>query len=163
LLTQWNGYLTASVQKYAGKSSELTDLLGQVGRIALWRATLVFSSEAGHSFENFARRVIKNAMIQELRDIKGTRSKVWQQVTEVPEILSDDPDPYTRLEQRAIIDRISSWTESLPETLKKLYLLLYHVELPQSAAARLLGVSQPRVSQLHRQILTLGRRQLTNK
>jgi DNA-directed RNA polymerase specialized sigma24 family protein len=67
----------------------------------------------------------------------------------------DDNDPWIR-------DTIARWVNGLPKSLQKLYELIYVKECTQREAASLMRVSQPRIAQLHRQLLQRGRQELAH-
>jgi RNA polymerase sigma factor (sigma-70 family) len=56
---------------------------------------------------------------------------------------------------------VAAWVGSLPSPMRRIYQHLYAEDLSQREAARLMNLSQPRVAQLHRQLLERGRQQLT--
>jgi RNA polymerase sigma factor (sigma-70 family) len=54
---------------------------------------------------------------------------------------------------------LNQWVASLPGVLADVFEASYELELTQRQIAVRLGVSQPRVNQLHRQLIQLARRQ----
>ena len=67
----------------------------------------------------------------------------------------DDNDPWIR-------DAVARWVNGLSKSLQKLYELIYVKGYTQREAASLMGISQPRVTQLHRQLLQRGRQELAH-
>jgi DNA-directed RNA polymerase specialized sigma subunit len=57
-------------------------------------------------------------------------------------------------------DAIRRWIRSLSARLQAVYHLLYVRGCTQREAATVIGVTQPSVAQLHRQLLQRGRREL---
>jgi RNA polymerase sigma factor (sigma-70 family) len=66
---------------------------------------------------------------------------------------TDTPDPEQTLIDAEAIRHLRAMLPTLPASLKKMFELLYDEELDQRAAAVRIGISQPRVAQLHRQLL----------
>jgi RNA polymerase sigma factor (sigma-70 family) len=80
-----------------------------------------------------------------------------------PEVLpwgNDDCGPHQLLVKREEVARVRSWALSLPPRQRAIYQALYVEGMPQVKAARLLGVSQARISQLNAVLLASARRDL---
>lgn len=66
---------------------------------------------------------------------------------------SDAPDPETVVERRELIRHLAAALAKLPKNEKLVLALYYHEELTMREISRVMGVSEPRVSQLHAQAL----------
>lgn len=154
LLDQWEPMIKRIVRRYVHNSSDSDDLL-QVGRLALWRAANYFKAAAGFQFGHYAKRAIKNNVRREAARLARERSRQWplDGNPEVLERLNADEAYRAQVVAEVITERMSA----LPSDQQAIFRLLYVEGLTQRAAARQLGVSQPRVAQLHRSLLQLGR------
>jgi DNA-directed RNA polymerase specialized sigma subunit len=63
--------------------------------------------------------------------------------------------PTWAADERSLSVRL--WITSLPQRFQQVYSLLYVHGATQREAARAMGISQPRVAQLHQELLALGR------
>ncbi len=164
LLEAWEPSIRATARRaiasrYAKTGHESTpDLqrdLAQAGRLALWRAVAGFNPSTGHPFVHYARRAIKNAVQKELGR-PSTSSAIYLS----PEAEQGDPSGQARRNfeqaERGIL--VAGWLRSLPQVLHRIYELLYKEGLSQRQIAGQLGVSQPRISQLHKRLLAQGAR-----
>jgi RNA polymerase sigma factor (sigma-70 family) len=137
------------------------DDLEQAGRIALWRSTARFDARRG-AFINYARRAVKNAIrteIQRARRVSEGGGPPNQPKGDIAEGIENHCDLPDSLDLFAIL-RVRRWLETLPLTLRNLFALIYRNGLSQRDAARILRVSQPRVAQLHTELLRRGREAL---
>jgi len=104
----------------------------------------------------YLRRVIQNAVRDAARRERrtyGRSSPLDKTAAEVAiEASAEDPDD--------AISRVIEWTARLPDRFQKLYDLLYVRRWSQRAAAAAMGVSQPRIAQLHRELLARGKAEL---
>lgn len=66
---------------------------------------------------------------------------------------SDSPDPATVVERRELIRHLAAALGKLPKNEKLVLALYYHEELTMREISRVMGISEPRVSQLHAQAL----------
>lgn len=82
-----------------------------------------------------------------------------QPMGDATEDLEDHRDPPDSLDFFAVI-RVRRWLETLSPVLRHLFGLIYQNGLSQRDAALILRVSQPRVAQLHGELLRLGREAL---
>jgi DNA-directed RNA polymerase specialized sigma subunit len=60
------------------------------------------------------------------------------------------------------VEAVATWVRGLSSRLQALYNLVYVHGCTQREVATTIGVSQPRVAQLHRQLLELGRVELAH-
>jgi RNA polymerase sigma factor (sigma-70 family) len=130
-----------------GRHADANDLAQEA------RIRLVFvARNAGVTSEPYIRKVIANAVLAAaLRDRERMELDVLSD--ELPAVATDGHDLYA-------VDAVARWAKDLPPKLNTLYHVLYHEERTQREAAAILGVSQPRVAQLHRALLKRGRTEL---
>lgn len=106
--------------------------------------------------EPYIRTVIANT----LRTVRRRESRSLIVRSPLAEKLTEHPAEAT---DRGLNDRVaavSAWVASLPTRLAEIYQHLYVEGRSQRDAARLMRVSQPRIAQLHSQLLARGRRDL---
>jgi RNA polymerase sigma factor (sigma-70 family) len=124
------------------------DDVAQDVRIRLCRAF-----RAVEPTEGYARRVIQNAVLNSTRRNDRFVSTTTDDGTRVhPEPSVEPPN--------VLIQSVRRWVAKQPTRLARLYQLLYVIGVTQREAARQMRLSQPRVAQLHRQLLEAGRRDL---
>jgi RNA polymerase sigma factor (sigma-70 family) len=106
----------------------------------------------------YVRAVISNT----LKSVRRANAKAFSSNSSMSEAINDNiPQPTPD----NVDDRISSlmaWMGSLPSSLQQVYRHLYGDGLSQREAARLMKLSQPRVAQLHRQLVSRARKYLTH-
>lgn len=146
---------------------DFADDLEQVGLIAFWRACRTFDPGRGVPFEHYARTVIHRAMTSEVRKTKhhtAAGRALWIDDPDLdPGILPPATDPGSRHHQQAARERVRRWVSKGPPRLREVFGLLYAEGLSQREAAVLMGVTQPRISQLHRDLLRRGQAELTTE
>ena len=127
------------------------DDLAQLARMRVFRAV----RNRRTTSRNYLRRVIKNAVTSGVRRARrsiSTRSPRGQRLN------GSIPVPPPDVEDvRALV---AAWIARLPRRLRVTFSLLYENELTQQEAATVLGVSQPRIAQLHRSLLERGKVEL---
>jgi RNA polymerase sigma factor (sigma-70 family) len=104
----------------------------------------------------YIRRVIKNAILSAIR--REVRHRDATPGTRL-DLTDELPAPSPALPDKAA--RVIAWVTALPDRLRLTYDALYVARLSQRDAAGQLGVSQPRVAQLHAAVLAHGRRAIT--
>lgn len=153
LIDTWASDIERAAQRAAherGLGYDAAQEFAQAARISLAR----IATRANELGTFYLRRVIQNAVRdaarQELR-MYGTALPLDAAVFTV--------DPATE-EQSALVASVTDWVSLLPPRLQRLYDLLYVQGYTQREAAPLMGVSQPRVTQLHNTLLRRGRAEL---
>lgn len=137
-------------------SAVLDEDLAQMARYRVLRLI----RDRGITSPRYIRRTIKNAIIDGVRRERGHPDSDARNfceindISEAAEAIEDDAD-------HDASERVSAWTATLPDRLAQVFALLYLRRLSQRDAARIMGVSQPRVARLHAEILHRGRRDLT--
>lgn len=117
---------------------------------------------AARSFPNapapYVRAVIANTMRSALRYEFRRFSSQSRLADEVSEEL---PAGDTQSCEESV-SAVTSWVAGLPHRLRDIYRYLYVEERSQREVAKLLRLTQPRIAQLHRSLLALGREQLAD-
>lgn len=106
----------------------------------------------------YIRTVIANT----LRTTQRREARTLSSRSPLAEKLDDDLAASSRepVDERAAA--VLGWAARLPTRLQEIYRFLYAEDRSQREAARLMYVSQPRVAQLHRQLLELGRQEVAH-
>jgi RNA polymerase sigma factor (sigma-70 family) len=149
LIDAWEPAITVLAARCASRSSDLDDLI-QVGRIAVYHCALYFNGSLGVPFGHYTKRGIKNRVRKEAHRLARQRrfdGPLESNVADEQD-LSDD---------RGSVDAVKRWVQELPEPHATTFRLLYVESMTQRSAARQMGVSQPRVAQLHRSFLCFAR------
>jgi RNA polymerase sigma factor (sigma-70 family) len=153
LINRWEVPIRCIASAHAARTSDVDDLI-QVGRISLYRAALKFNPLADVPFANYAKRVIKHAILKEAARI--ARQRAFE--TSLDGISDDGEANQTGLVDRnSQADLVRRWCQELGEPHATIYRLLYSEGVRQRRAAEELGVSQPRIAQLHKSFLNLAR------
>lgn len=139
---------------YITGSSSLAEDLAQDVRFHLLRAL-----KAGLAEEPaLIRRLITNAV----RDrIRFERTRIQLTSSRMSEL--DDRNPALLLEasSRPEILTVAMWVASLPGRLRAVFELIYGSGYTQREISSVLGLSQPRITQLHQELLQRGRLDLS--
>jgi len=101
------------------------------------------------------RRVIQNAVLNSTRREDRFVPCTLEDAARVHHEPSVQPPS-------ALIQSVRNWVAELPTRLARLYQLLYVEGATQREVAGRMRLSQPRVAQLHRQLLEAGRRDLAS-
>jgi RNA polymerase sigma factor (sigma-70 family) len=125
----------------------VSDELAQAARIRVLLAVRRLGGAAG---VGYLRKVISHATLTPV---------AHDPVLDVAEEL--DADNLTATSDAEQVDEFAAagvrrWLRTLPTQLQRLYRLLYVEDMSQREAAREMGVSQPRIAQLHRALLQRG-------
>ena len=153
LIGAWDAPIRVIASRHAPRRSD-TDDLRQAGRVAVYWSALRYKASVGVPFSHYAKRAIKNRITREAARLVGRRR------SEVPldEVPGDQPAVMPVPDPR--LELVREWTRNLPHPHAAVYRLLYVEGLSQRSAAVELGVSQPRVSQMHKSLLDFGRAEL---
>jgi RNA polymerase sigma factor (sigma-70 family) len=152
LLAAWEPLVKAIAARHVANRSDLDDLV-QVGRQAVYQAVWAYKSDAGFPFAHYAKRAIKNNVLREVLRLARQRSGETR--------LDDNPKVFNLLTgdtnwRMEFNDDFARRFTVLPAAHQEIYKLLYVEGLTQRAAAKRLGVSQPRIAQLHTSLLKIG-------
>lgn len=133
-----------------GHDEDVADELAQVARLRVWGVLRKGGAAPG---ANYMRKVIANAVRTPLAS--DAALELSSEIDEVDAVdlslLQSDP---------LAVDGVRNWLTTLPVQLQRVYHLLFVKEYSQREAALVLGISQPRVAQLHRALLERGSRDL---
>jgi len=119
----------------------------QVGRIALLKAAQMFDPERGHSFKHYAKAAARNGISKE---VQRHRRRDRLHGSNLAAVQSKEASP-------SVICMVREWLATLPEGLVRLFHAIYELGHTQREIACMLGVSQPRVAALHRELLDRAR------
>jgi RNA polymerase sigma factor (sigma-70 family) len=136
--------------RYITGSDIMAEDLAQDVRFHLARAL-----EAGRVDESAVRRLITNS----LRDrIRFERSRIQLASSNMAE-LDDCNTAFSLVDSssRPEVLTVAQWVTSLPGRLRAVFELIYGSGYTQREASSVLGLSQPRITQLHQELLQRGR------
>lgn len=153
-LAEWSDDITRAARRgvrLAGAAWPTAEDVAQDVRIRVLRAFRLLSPPP----EGYVRTVIKNTV----NNVVSRPHGVFPDAVD-PQALDAVVSPTWATDERSRNVRL--WLIGLPQRLQQLYSLLYVQGATQREAARAMGVSQPRVAQLHRELLTLGREGFTS-
>ncbi len=149
LIDRWETPVKVIASGYTSRNSDLDDLM-QIGRVAVYQAALKYKPSFQVPFANYTKRAIKNSVMKEAARLDRQRK------FETP--LNGNSDQQAEIKDHADqTDPVKEWVRELPEPHATIFRLLYVEQLKQRPAAREMGVSQPRVAQLHMAFLNLAR------
>ena len=151
-LTEWADDITRAARRgvvLAGAVWPTAEDVAQEVRIRVVRAFRLLSPPP----EGYVRTVIKNTVTNIVNRPHGFFPDAVD-----PQALDAMVSPAWAADERSLNVRL--WTTSLPQRFQQLYSLLYVHGATQREAARAMGISQPRVAQLHHELLALGRQGL---
>ena len=142
------------------------DALCQAGYEAVWRAVKAIG-DCDRGFQTYVTTAIANAVKNHMRQIsqRASHEVLWPDeyfaTGSISERLVTADAGLAELEREdmlaAVRPRVAEWLRSLPEQKQNLVDLMYHRGLNMAHAARTMGVSRARVSQMHREIVESGR------
>lgn len=125
------------------------DDLAQEARIRVLRVARAYP----HAPSHYIRVVIANAV----RGAANIDRRFSVHSPEVEYVVDESQvEPTDDIE----VADVTRWVGSLPSNLKEIYALIYLEGRTQREAAKLLGVSQPRVAQLHKELVEKTRKAL---
>jgi RNA polymerase sigma factor (sigma-70 family) len=151
-LRRWNREIESVARAIAhGHGGSLDDAedFAQAARISLARA----ARDRRPAAEPYRRKLIKHAAMSAAR----------KERTRFRGLSNNRADLEDNLEVRRIGSaeaEVVDWITTLPSRLKGVYELLYERGYTQREAAEMLHVSQPRVAQLHNELIRRGREEL---
>jgi RNA polymerase sigma factor (sigma-70 family) len=150
LLKQWDADVRRAARaRSSGLSTDAdVDDLAQEARL---RLVLVARRRADMPVP-YLRTVVANAV--------RAASRRYRQRAKVEELSEELAAPCEEPRDRRAGEVVARWVEQLPSSLQAVYQALYRDDRAQRETATMLGISQPRVAQLHRALLERGRREL---
>ncbi|MGE3804027.1 MAG: sigma-70 family RNA polymerase sigma factor [Gemmataceae bacterium] len=151
VLAAWEPLIRWLARRYAPHSSCVLDF-AQIGRMTLLRAALKFPPGYPGRFEHYVRRALRNALVDEAKRVQSQRRE--RQLERDCFSCEDSAlDRVIHFETRDLVkNRVERW---LPR-LRRLVEMLYVEDLSQADAARALGLTPARISQLCRDLRRLG-------
>lgn len=150
VLKSWDQDIERAAARWAGGLAAVMDArdLAQEARLRLLVVTRAQPTVA----VPYLRKVVKNASL-------AAALRYRARFDQDP-LTEDLPAPMVEADDFYVIEAVSQWVDGLPRRLQAIYRALYREGRTQREAASILGVSQPRVAQLHRALLERGRREL---
>lgn len=148
LLHRWEPIVLASARRRSQCLASQDDI-AQAGRLAVLSAAKAFDPARGASFNHYASRAVRNETLKAAQRLQSCRQGECP-LELAPEAEAESPSFDCR-------DCIRGWLCTLPRILRKVFVTLYRRGLSQREAAVRLGVSQPRICQLHQMLLVRGR------
>lgn len=118
------------------------------------RLSVALVARQGIQGEGYVRRVISNSVRNAARQTLVVSNET---TADALDALADDEGRQGDLLAEA---RVREWIAGQSAQVQAVFELLYREELSQREAAERLGVSQPRVAKLHRELLAWGRDEL---
>ena len=147
-LAEWDADIVRASRAAASRSDHADDI-AQNARLAV----LLAIREKRITHERYIRRVISNSIKNSLRQTRVVLGAVPD------DGLEELPCPAFAGDVIATA-RVTAWIQTQRPEYRNVFELIYQEDLTQRQAADCLGVSQPRVAQLHRQLLARGADQL---
>lgn len=132
---------------YSGTAD--ADDLAQEARIQV----LTMARVAPQAPVQYVRTVIANAILGAAQREARAQPRCLLPLEDLGEEL---PAP-TLVDTEDKLNSVTQWASRLPRRLRSVYQLLYAEDHTQRDAAKILGISQPRIAQLHRKLLDMGR------
>lgn len=132
-------------------SDEAAEECAQAARLALARV----AHRADEVGAFYLRRVIQNAV----RDAARRERRTYRRGCPLDKASANVAVDVGTEDQDAI-SGVAAWAVRLPGRLQQIYELLYLRGWSQRAAAGAMGLSQPRIAQLHGELLARGRAEL---
>jgi RNA polymerase sigma factor (sigma-70 family) len=105
-------------------------------------------------------RYIRTVITNTLRTVRRRESRSLSVHSPLPEKLTERLAAATDQPVDDRVAAVSAWAANLPPRLAEIYQYLYVDGRSQRDAAKLMRVSQPRIAQLHSQLLARGHRDL---
>ena len=149
LLDGWENVVQASALSKTRCLASRDDI-AQAGRLAVLRAVRLFYGRRG-DFNHYVSRAISNGTRRETVKLASARR------FERPlELALDRPTRGNHEASHCVRD----WLCTLPRLMQRVFVLLYRRVMTQRQASARLGISQPRISQINRELVERGRREL---
>lgn len=154
LVGKYNAFVERSAATLVA-DKDIADDIAQGARVRLWE----WASERPEQpcFTNFVRRSVRSAAISELRN----RRRCLCPGSDFVERLQDHHGEFLAVDGPGedVLARhmVCRWLMTLPLQLRAVYIGIYVRDLSQREVARQMRISQPRVAQLHDELLRLGR------
>lgn len=154
LLRAWEPIIAGQARRLAPVRGEIDDY-EQIGRLALLRAAERYQPGPDHGFEKFARRVLRNALLDERLRARRRPIHYVGALPLEPEGNDTVLGQLLRSERCALVQReLRQWSQRYQEIVD----LLYRQGYKQAEVARILGRTKARVSQLLDEIRAKGHR-----
>jgi RNA polymerase sigma factor (sigma-70 family) len=151
-LRKWDDDIKRAARAAAHGDGAFEDDLAQQVRLRLLTAYRARPNTSTPYVRAIIANTIRSALRRDGRSFT-TRSRMAQELTEDIEAPTDEPEDG----DQAVV---TAWAMQLPARLRGVYHHLYAGDRSQRQVALLMRMSQPRVAQLHQQLLQRGREEL---
>jgi len=151
-LRTWDNDIKRAARAAANGDRAAEDDLAQQVRARLLVASRAMPDAPTPYLRAVIANTVRTAARRERRSFSA-RSPMALKLSENLEAPAEEPE-----DER--VGAVVAWATRLPARLQDAYCHLYIEQLSQRETARLMKVSQPRVAQLHRQLLDRGREEL---
>lgn len=170
VLRRWDPDIKRAARAAANGGGGDEDDLAQQVRTRLLLAVRAFPDAPVPYIRAVITNTIRSALRHEFRRFT-THSPLATELNELAEscdqlvtsfVSTVNEEPAEPIDESACerITAVSTWAARLPRRLQDIYRYLYLDQRSQREAAALIRVSQPRVAQLHQQLLEMGREEL---
>jgi RNA polymerase sigma factor (sigma-70 family) len=161
----WQRYIEKAARKYAFALFD-TETAEQTAALAYYKAVKQHHPAAG-PFIFYATAAIRNALL----DARKAEQRHWfgraePEESGTPPVLpnhnAEEEDRLEAIEVKDDAAALAAWKTSLPSKLAEICQGLYYEDLSQRALAKRYGLTQARISQINRQLLTRARSDLVH-
>jgi len=149
----WHRDIERASRKAANGNRDDADDLAQEARLRVMKTFRAKPDAPVPYIRTVISNAVKTARRQQVAGFTSKSAFAAEADENTPAPLPDNAEEQDR--------QVSAWITTLPEPMHNVYRHLYSENLSQRETARLLNLSQPRVSQLHNLILERGRQELT--
>jgi RNA polymerase sigma factor (sigma-70 family) len=153
-ITRWDGDIVRAAKASARRRGLASDHPAAEDAAQEARLSLALVVRQGIHAERYVRRVISNSVRNAARQTLVVSNETSA------DALDALPDDAGREGDLLAESRVREWIARQPAQVQAVFHLLYREDLSQREAAERLGVSQPRVAKLHRELLARGRDEL---
>jgi RNA polymerase sigma factor (sigma-70 family) len=160
LLLRWDTDIRRAASAAARRTNLGTEPVADLAQDARLRVFRIFR-QGGPSGEGYTRTVIANSVRKSARrEARALDQLPSTDDGRVHHQADNTMAPSLKPDVAAI--EVRTWVRSLSTKLQAIYELIYLHEYTQREVAMAIGVTQPRVTQLHRELLRQGRVELAH-
>ena len=144
LLREWKPRIDTAVARRVRCHADRADA-AQLASLALIKAAESYDSSFGKPFDNYAATAIANAAKDFARERQRHNAR-FRCDLDLPNTASRTVPADERI-------MVTEFVSQLPDQMRRVYGAIYELGCTQSEAAKMLGVTQPRVSHVLRRLL----------
>ena len=144
LLREWKPRIESTVARRVRCHADRADA-AQLASLALIKAAESYDASLGKPFDNYAATSIANAARDFVRDRQRHKAR----------FRTDLELPNAALRSVPTAERImvTEFVSRLPDQMRRVYEAIYELGCTHAEAAKMLGVTRPRVSHVHQRLL----------